>query len=203
MKSCCMILCLFFINSCINYVNTKSELLAYINNLENNIIKEDSILDINYKINYRPYSLYGTRLIDKGYTNIDSISEICKDPSKIHFQLSLSRNDKDLFYALTKDFDIKELGSKLNYKLVNYIKCFKDNKDTIYLRSSFFIKEYGSSNSTNLFLEYDKPSNYNDITLEIKDIVYSTENVITFNFKSEKIENTPLINLHEYNENKK
>jgi len=139
--------------------NTKEELFVFLKEEANNFSQSKSINGIDFNLMYRPTDL----LIAQEHTDIIIEKEILKKLKNkyknfIYFNLSLSKNNKEILTATPKTrTEFSALVNQLVFKMKDnvYLHTHESN-DTIDMVDYIYPRLYGMTNNTTLMFVYPR-----------------------------------------------
>jgi hypothetical protein len=159
---------------------TKEMQLSYITNLENGLFKSDSIDHLKYVIYYKPAQLV-----------IQSNAE----PDNLNFTLKCSYFDQDLLGDLQAPYNYTRVINNLSFHLKDFVYGVYDETDTVSLNEFAYARTFGSSNSSDALLVFDKKDEFDQFEIYVSDFVFEKHQGVQFTFQNSDIENCPVINL--------
>lgn len=193
MKIISLILLILIISSCNEkHFDNSQELLTYINKKEHGYTQEKVIGGIKFKLLLKPTDLVAAQEIedDMAKTGIDSIRR--KYSHFIYFNLTISKNNKELLSAIPTDqAQFGALMNQISFDMSENIHLFDTKKDTFQMLDYIYPRMYGLSKSTSLLLIYEKNkiSTTENLFLTIEEFGLNTGEV-KFRIPSELLKKT-------------
>lgn len=179
--------------------DSKEELLIYIKNPENGYFQEKLINGITITHILKPTDLLVLQDLSQGSLQNEKIQNLRENYKKfLYFELSFSKNGKDLLSTIPRDTD--EFGgfvSHLSFNMNENIHLINSLNDTINTVDIIYPRMFGLNKKTTLFLVFENdPSLFNSdsITLLIEDFGINTGEV-RFNTPTKLIKNQPFIDF--------
>lgn len=177
--------------SCRQKIATTGELIGYVENPENGLVKEVVRGEYKIKIQYRPKDLMIFQQVATGY-EIDSLrAELAQYE---YFVLSIAVDNKEVetYYLAQKPDQHKALIEYLNTLIGGNIYAVTDDGRKIPVYAVQYVPKFGASQATQILLIFDKvlDTNSDEITVVIADSflgIGSTD----FLFETKHILNTP------------
>jgi hypothetical protein len=151
--------------SCKKKINTRTDLIAYLANPENGLIKTQEINQIKAELRYKPWQLMR---IDHNQSQKQSgqyTEDVLKN--KYFFVLNLSTNNKELLRQLPFA-QYSEMLQVLSFRMMAYIDIRPDENKPIAPEDCLFQQTYGMTHSNQLLLVFDKTKLKNAKHLQIK-----------------------------------
>jgi len=175
---------------------TREDLIIYVNDPDNGLIKETSINDLRVSIIYKPTDLISLQEIGNKKINEDSLKVFNKKYNNyLFFVLSFSKDNKDLLGTMQNGKDnFNKLLLSLSFNINEYVSAFTDDKQELELIDFNYPRSFGMTNSTDILLVYKKPlAKDSNIKFIINAAISSS--VIKFEFNAKNINNCPHINI--------
>ncbi len=174
-------------------INEK-KLNQYINNPKHGLTKKITVNNINYKLTYKPSTsfVYNSIKNDKS-----SLEESLKQTYENHyyFLLQLSSGQNDLMKSLSNNrSQFGELVNQLAFELEKKVNLTTNEKDTIPLAFSHFVRTYGMAPENTVLLCFSKEDLKSDkwLKINIEDLGLNT-GTVRFKFKKKDINRIPKI----------
>ncbi len=188
-------LCAFLFSACHNKVTSKEALIDYIKDEAHGTIKSATSSGILYRIAFRPVDLIVEHELkaNKNY-NKDSLKDMYSDC--LYFTLSLSRDSMDLFGGMSDNFE--ELLKKISFDLRESITLnAKESGTVFYVADYIYPRMFHSTGNTTILLCFkDKElRKLKDFSIQIKDFVNETDEVVVFDFLKKSLDKTPYLVL--------
>ena len=192
-----ILLFMFYLFTACNTVENKEEMIKYVSETENGLLKEKKISGTEIKLMLKPSILFAMQEIE-GQTKISEKEkqEIINQYNKqLYFVLSISRNNEEVLNSLAGNK--QQFGSMVNelaFGLEQNAKLITSNADTLNMIASHFVRTYGVGRSSDVLLVFEnKHEKYDWIKLFIKEFGLETGD-ISFKFEKADIENIPELN---------
>ena len=188
---CCLLLLCTACNQ--NTFDTKEQLLTFLQNEENGFVHTKSVNGVNYKLLYKPTDLMVSQEMNDQWTPTDIDSLRNKYKEYIYFNLSISKNNKELLSNISGDRQTYgTMVNNLAFGMRENVHLFNTKRDTIPMLDYVYPRMYGMSPSTSMLLVYPKNEYLvgETITLTIEDLGFGTGEV-RFSQKIDPILNEP------------
>jgi hypothetical protein len=168
----------------------KAELLDYIADNKNGLIKSDSSTSVHYSLCYRP-----AELITQSKSLVFDEQNLVKGDTLefIHFILKASYKNNDLLVNPNVPYDYGQVLNNLSFGLQKFIYAVIDKKDTISLSESIYARNYGMTKASSALLSFKPPSRFENCEIKVRDFVFGTNQQISFRFKSNDFKNCPVL----------
>ncbi|MDB5124735.1 MAG: hypothetical protein JWP94_2864 [Mucilaginibacter sp.] len=148
-----MLMALLFAVSCRKKINNKTDLINYINDPGNGLVKIEEVGKIKAELLYKPWELMADRHDKKAKTVDSDWSDHLKD--KYFFVLSLSANNKELLRQM--EFNrYSEMVQVLAFRMIGFIDIIPDNAKPIEPTGCMFQQTYGASDANQILIVFDK-----------------------------------------------
>jgi hypothetical protein len=149
--------------SCKRSIGSRADLVGYINNPENGLIKTLEIGDIKAELRYKPWQLMkadGNKVQKEGckYVTIQH---------KYYFVLSLSTHNKELLRQMTFA-QYSEMVQVLAFRMTTYVDIIPDYDKPVSPEECLFQQTYGMAKANQLLLVFDKNKIENSKQFHIK-----------------------------------
>jgi hypothetical protein len=174
----CSFMCLGFIIYEGKRKVTKEALLSYIRDPENGLFKSDSIGNVKYAIYYKPSQLA---------IRNDSLL------NRFYFILKCSYFNQDMLGDMRVPYDYSKVIKNLSFNLKSYLYGVYDKTDTVNLRDFVYARTYGSSNSSDVSLVFDRKQEFKQFEIVVWDFVFEKYQKVYFTFNHSDIKNCPEI----------
>ncbi|MDB5158416.1 MAG: hypothetical protein JWR50_3123 [Mucilaginibacter sp.] len=145
---CLAIFCSVFFPACRKPIKTKLDLIQYINDENNGLIKSQVIKGVTIRLTYKPWQLLAA---NAGAINAVTLNQI---KQKAYFTLGLSKDKKELLRQLPFD-QYSEILQTLAFKMRPNINIRKNNKNVIEVEDCLFQQTYGMGRENNLLLIFE------------------------------------------------
>ncbi|MEZ2339360.1 hypothetical protein AB6735_27195 [Mucilaginibacter sp. RCC_168] len=139
--------------SCKKKISNNADLMEYISNPENGLVKTVEINKIKAELRYKPWQLMSVNQ-NKIQKQATENAEIAMR-NKYFFVLSLSANDKELLRQLPFN-QYSEMVQVLAFRMMNYISLMPDDKKPIVPEGCLFQQTYGMAHANQLLIIFDK-----------------------------------------------
>lgn len=174
--------------------DSKKELMAYVTDSENGYTQQKTVNGVDFSFTYRPTDMLVSQELIEGMpiNAIDSLRE--KYSKQIYFNISLSKNDKEILSSVNSsrtDFGI--MVKQLAFGMGNKVHLFSQTKDTIELLDYIYPRAYGMGGATNILFVYPREEVLGEgdfFHFTIEDIGFSTGEV-GFKVPIKSIKNEP------------
>ncbi|WP_210707298.1 hypothetical protein [Maribacter dokdonensis] len=181
-----------------NVFDSKKELLAYLQDLENGYVQKKEINGLDFAIMYRPTDLLVQQVINEKTTQMELDSIRSKYGKFIYFNISLSNNGKEVLNSvINRKSDFGGMVNELAFGMGQKVHLISQSRDTIELLDYIYPREYGMGKSTNMMFVYPRNKEFlkNDyFHLTIEDIGLKTGEV-GFKIPTKIINQEPKLNL--------
>ena len=148
-----LILMIGFINACTHPKElSKEDLLKYINESKNGLVKEQEINGVKINLAYRPSSLLVQQELETGQKK-DSLllPQLQKKyGTQYYFMLSYSKHGKEVIRQLGSFGRYSDMLQVMAFQMHQYINVTTEKKDTVPLADYQFEQTYGMSAGNNL-----------------------------------------------------
>lgn len=170
------------------YEANKDELIRYLNNGGNGLVKTVVSGTTKYTVSYKPNEL----IFNKSSRAGESDALDGNYSQSIYFVLSVNKDGKDLLSFNSSDYD--ETLKILSFGLTKYITLKEDNTERVFGLSDFiYPRMYGSNNATNILLCFynEGLKDSGNLTLYVNDFVNGNPQQLKFIFKRADINKVP------------
>lgn len=174
--------------------DSKEELVAHLQDVENGYRFKKSINGVDFSLTYRPTDLMVSQFIENKYSQAEVDKLRRQYENYLYFNLSMSANGKDLLNQ--KAQNRAEYGAKVNqlsFGMAEKVVLVNQNRDTLPLLDYVYPRTYGMGASTDMLLVYENKSNtlkQNYLILSIGDLGLGTGEV-SFKIDTKKIRQQP------------
>ena len=175
--------------------DSKDELVAYLQDVDNGYRFKKSINGIDFSLTYRPTDLMVLQFIDDSdqKAKVDRLREKYSD--YLYFNLNMSANGKELL-----SYNIQnrtEFGAKVNqlaFGMSEKMTLVSQDRDPLPLLDYVYPRTYGMGTSTEMLLVFENKSNtlQDYLLLSIGDLGLGTGEV-SFKIETKKIKNQPTL----------
>jgi hypothetical protein len=170
----------------------------YIYNEDNSYIYKKTVNGIDYSLVYRPTDLLVKQEIGNG-KDPKRILELRKKYRKhIYFNLSMSKNDKELLNDVAGDKQkFSDMVTDLVFGMQEKVHLFTPTKDTIEMTDFIYPRMYGMTNATTIMFVYprnEKMLNESYLNFTIEDLGFYTGEV-KFKIETKPLRSEPKINF--------
>lgn len=143
---------LFGFCGCKTSLETKNDILSYINDEKNGLSKSSQGNGIDFKVSFLPWQV---QTLDKNQLS-SFIDEKSKSSfkTKYYFLISFSRGDKELLRQLNAN-EYSELVQVLAFRMSEFVKIKLSNGKVIEPLSCLFQQTYGLSKANQLLVIFD------------------------------------------------
>jgi hypothetical protein len=139
--------------SCKKKISSNADLIEYINNPENGLVKTVEINKIKVELRYKPWQLMLVKQNKLPKQINGSPENTMKD--KYFFVLSLSADNKELLRQLPFN-QYSEMVQVLAFRMMGYISLIPDDKKPIVPEDCLFQQTYGIAHANQLLIVFDK-----------------------------------------------
>lgn len=185
----------FFCSTCLPERITEDEMIQYLKQPRNGLIKTFDQNDFKFSIVYHPGELMAYRESKlNGVSNKrirDSLTSYYEN--YVYFLLTLSRDGQELLSSDVSDSrNFDKRINQLAFNMSNYIQLVTSNKDTVPLMTSQFSRVFGETGYNTVLLAFysDKILKAKDFSVEMDDLGMGTGKV-RFTFTNEDILRIP------------
>ncbi|TJY37435.1 hypothetical protein E5167_05440 [Pontimicrobium aquaticum] len=172
-------------------------LLEYVNDDANGYTLRKSINGIDYTLTYRPTDI----LVNQELKSTDSvdINRLRDKYSKyLYFNLSMSKNNKDLLSAIPKNRnEFGAMANELLFGMKNKVHLITNKNDTIEMIDYNYPRMYGMSKATTMMFIYPRDPQYINedyLSFTVEDLGLHTGEV-NFMIMTNKIKNEPTLSF--------
>jgi len=172
--------------SCKKKVNNRSDLIAYINNADNGLIKTNQIGKIKAELHFKPWQLMSLSNNDKNGVKGNKYP-IENFSGKFFFVLSLSANNKELLKQLPLR-QYSEMVSVMAFRMNEFVEIVPDGNKPVDPVECIFEQTYGMGIANNLLLVFDNKEliGTNNLSVKIKEFGLDTGD-LNFSIKTKDI----------------
>jgi hypothetical protein len=184
-----LLITVFAAVSCKKKINTKADLINYINDKKNGLLKSQEIGGIKVELRYKPWQLMVINRTDHHQPEIGELK------SKYFFVLSLSANNKELLRQLPYN-QYSEMVQVLAFRMVNYIAIVPDEEKPVEPQECIFQQTYGTASANQLLLAFDniKLQNAHKLNIMIKEFGLNIGN-LNFQINKKDIDNILTVSI--------
>lgn len=194
-----LIITLAFLNCSENRFESKEELLTFIKDENNNYVQQKSVNGFVFKLQYRPTDLLVLQELSNTEFTLEKVNQLRnKYDKQIYFNLSISKNNKELLSATPKNRnEFNTMVNQLTFGMGENVHLFTNQKDTLKLIDFVYPRMYGMSRSTTIMFVYsfeEEKLKQEYLNFTINDLVISTGEV-KFKIETDKIKNEPSLSF--------
>ena len=138
---------------------TKGELISYLNEPKNGLLKEKMINGVDIKLQVKHPDLYVDQHL-KAFP--DSLHEAKLRELRKHYegnlymQLSLGINKNEVLNAFTNTPQYSTMVNRLSFGMKNFVVLTTNNRDTVLLKSCTYVPTYGMAKHNSVLFVFDK-----------------------------------------------
>lgn len=198
-ESFLVVIGLLFTSSCIQKkFDSKEELWAYVENVENEYSQVKTIKGIDFILTYRPTDVLVQQELNNKFTKKDIDSLRNKYNKHMYFNLSMSKNNQELLSSMVGNSnDFSAMVNQFAFGMGNSVHVYSETKDTIAIVDYTYPRMYGMSKSTSILFVYPRnkkllENNFFHFTIE--DMGFKTGEV-RFKIPTKIIESEPQLNF--------
>jgi hypothetical protein len=142
--------------SCKARVQSKADLVKYINDPANGLQKTEEAGGAVVRLTYQPWQLIAAHQFEGVADSSPEREQRIVDLQRKHyFLLSFAKDDKELLRQLPFD-RYSEMVQVLSFRMADYVSMMPDEGDAIEPDDCLFQQTYGMSNANTLLLIFDK-----------------------------------------------
>ncbi|MEN0052353.1 MAG: hypothetical protein AAGC65_01725 [Mucilaginibacter sp.] len=175
--------------SCKTKINTRADLIQYINDPENGLVKTLEINGIKAELRYKPGALMKINSGNWPKLTGNNMDRAIKN--KVFFVFGLSAGNKEVLKQLpfTK---YSELVQVMSFQMTNYINLTPDENDPVSPEGCLFQQTYGMAHANQLLLVFDqaKLKNVKHLYIKIKEFGLGTGD-LNFQMNTQDINDLP------------
>ena len=177
---------------------TADELMAYVKDPSNGLVKEQQINNIDFKLSYWPSSLVAWQDYKNGREKGDSLWQArLKQYGEHHYlKLEISTGGHEVLSSILPDRErYSQMVNKLMFGMGGYAYLMECPSDTLMYVDSYTPRFYGVSPATQVTLIYENRGEAeNNLRLELNDLGLVT-GALRFEFEERDLKSIPGINL--------
>jgi hypothetical protein len=169
-----LVLCFMF--SCKHTINNRSQLIQYVNDLENGLTSHKEINNITTSVNYTPWQLFAIK--EKDIRDREKFSSKYQLKDKLFFVFSLSFKNRELLKQLNYE-QYSEIIQVLSFKMNEFIELIPDSGQPVEPEICQFQQTYGLSKANSLIIAFKKNRilSYKHLTVRINEFGLNTGNL--------------------------
>lgn len=154
---CLVVVCSLLLYSCNKTFDSEQELMTYVLDESNGYVQHKTVNGVDFTLMYRPIDLLVQQELDDN-TSKESIMALReKFKSHIYFNLSISKNNKELLSAVPKnENEFGAMVNQLSFEMDERVHLFTKSKDTIEMTDFIYPRMYGMSRSTNMMFIFPR-----------------------------------------------
>ncbi len=137
---------------CKTSLETKHEILSYINDEKNGLTKSSQSNGVDFKVNFLPWQVQTFNKNQLSFTIDEKTKSSFK--TKYYFLISFSKGDKELLRQLNAN-EYSELVQILAFRMSEFVKIKLSNGKVIEPLSCLFQQTYGLSKANQLLVIFD------------------------------------------------
>lgn len=189
---------LSFSIGCSTKMATENELIEYVREVDNGLIKTTKRGDIEVSAVYRPLDLIVAQELGNNLPDEKQIEQVReKYRQNAYFVLSVSNDNKDALYSTANSYShFSENLQKLSFRMPEYLFMTTSARDTVELLDFNYSRMHGMGASTQVLLAFDKDKLQDKewVQLNLKEMGFGVGRV-NLRFKGKDIEKTPQIDF--------
>lgn len=186
-----------YATSCSKTAVTENELKAYMQNVNNGLVKQKTVKNINLKVLYKPSDLIAAQQFSsEDKLTSEEIKLLLERYDQYHYiTLAVSIDNKDLLFA-TSASTFGNMINELAFNMDHYVKLISSTKDTLELVDFIYPRTFGLGGTTSLLFAFDKKAGQTPewVTFYLSDFGIGTGNC-KFKFMTRDILDTPEIKV--------
>ncbi len=178
--------------------DNKEELMAYVVDPENGYTQQKTVNGVNFSLAYRPTDMLVQQELSEHAekSELDSLRK--KYGEYMYFNLSLSKNNKEVLNGLVSNRNgFEVMVNQLAFGMGEKVHLISQTRDTISLADYIYPRLYGMSGSTNILFVYPRDKKIigkEFFYLTIEDLGLETGEV-GFKIPTKSVKNEPKLNL--------
>ena len=192
-----MVITLFLLNSCQSKL-TEEELKGFIKNPENGLIKEKTVNNVAFSVNYRPTTLLVAQELNRGGKSGKEIEALHKKYEQyLYFNLNISQNNAEILSnAIANKNTYKRTLHQLLNNMSQHVCLINDKNDTLNIVDYVYPRVYGQTNSTNMMFIFNKNpwDNTDFVKLCVNEFGLNT-GTTKYKFLKKDLDNIPQLKL--------
>lgn len=167
--------------SCKKKIETRSDLITYINDPDNGLLKTQQIGQVKSVLTYKPSQIAIFSETKNKNTSLSAVKD------KLFFVLSLSANNKEVLRQL-QFAQYSEMVQVMAFRMNDFIEINPDNKEGVKPLECLFQQTYGMSNANNLLIIFNREKliDADNLKIKIKEFGLNIGNLI-FEIKTKNI----------------
>ncbi len=178
--------------------DNKEELMAYVVDPENGYTQQKTVNGVNFSLAYRPTDMLVQQELSEHVekSELDSLRK--KYGEYMYFNLSLSKNNKEVLNGLVSNRNgFEVMVNQLAFGMGEKVHLISQTRDTISLADYIYPRLYGMSGSTNILFVYPRDKKIigkEFFYFTIEDLGLETGEV-GFKIPTKSVKNEPKLNL--------
>lgn len=192
------VICLLLINSCKHTEKsmTREQLVKYLTNKENGLVKEQEVNGISTSVSYQPAQMLVAQELDgeqkKDTAVIKELEKKYKD--YYYFLLKYSKDGKEAIRQLGDFSRYSDMLQVLSFNMQRFVNATTPQNDTLPLADYLFDQTYGMSDGNTVLLSFEKKQLEKSKTIDINigECGFRTGN-LKFRFEKEQLEKVPAL----------
>lgn len=181
-------------------VSTEKELVAYVNDEANGLVKKSNNGDTEITVTYRPTDmLVAQELGNSEKRDTAKVNNLRKKYSGYYyFVLGLSKNNKEALHQTDGFGQYSELVQTLSFRMGDYVTLTTAASDTIPVGDFILDRTYGLSSSTNILFAFNKQKAAGKkwVQFNLNELGMGLGNA-RFRFKEDDLESAPRIKFYD------
>lgn len=174
--------------------NTKEDMLAYLNDINNGYHFQKSVNGFDYSLMYKPTDLLVLQFVEAEYPSQEIEKLRKKYAGYLYFNLDIGANGMELLNQnIYNRAEFGAMVNQLSFGMADKINLIGQQRDTIPLLDYVSPRMYGMGQGTEMLLVYERNPQILQqeyLLLIIKDLGFGTGEV-TFKIETNKIINQP------------
>jgi hypothetical protein len=199
-QSVCFLAAVLLLCACSSYRKQMSrvELISYINDKDNGLVKEQESNGVQVKLSFEPSSLLAAQQLSAmpaaSKVVIDSTQK--KYTANYYFLLKFSKGGKEAIRQLGSFSRYSDMVQVLSFQMHRFINLTTPQKDTIALADYLFDQTYGMSDGNTILLCFDRTKliGKDQLHINVAECGLGTGN-LTFSFNQKDISKVPVLKL--------
>lgn len=175
-------------------VVSKDDLIRYISNTDNELVKEHEVSGIEARLRYQPASLLvAQELQGTESSNQQVITALKKKYSgKLYFLLKYSKQGKEAIRELGSYQRYSDMVTVLSFEMTRFVNLTTPQRDTIALADYIFDQTYGMGDANVILLAFnsEKLKGKNEFSVNVGECGFGT-GPLSFKFQIEDLERVP------------
>lgn len=174
---------------------SRDELIKYINNPKNGLVKEQEVNGIAVRVSFQPGDMLVRQELEAGAdtATIDSLKR--KYNHQYYFNLKFSKNGKEAIRQLGGFNRYSDMVQVLSFRMAQFVNLTTPMRDTVELSDYIFDQTYGMSNGNTVLLSFDKSQiRGKEIYINLAECGFGT-GALQFMFNKNDIDRMPMLLL--------